>query len=140
MFFRQGVAVWPWLAWNSQSSCLSASGVLGLKSGRHHTWPSCFQIRSPLEFRLAQNSLCSPGTCCPALGSPSTPLGSQEAYLGGLSSIGGNSLLSRLEACSIEMEVPLQTRITVVSGSELGGLSEQGTSCEKGTVPVVLDL
>lgn len=59
---------------------------------------------------------------------------------GGLSSIGGNSLLSRLEACSIEMEVPLQTRITVVSGSELGGLSEQGTSCEKGTVPVVLDL
>lgn len=49
-------------------------------------------------------------------------------------------MLSRLEACSIEMEVPLQTRITVVSGSELGGLSEQGTSCEKGTVPVVLDL
>lgn len=39
---------------------------------------------------------------------------------------------SHLEACSIATEAHLQTRrISVVPGSELWGLSEQGPSCEK---------
>lgn len=45
-------------------------------------------------------------------------------------------MLSHLEACSVETEVHLQTGIQV-PGSELWGLSEQGPSCEKGTIRLV---